>query len=86
MSSSVFKLGVGMDSNLFLILVLGLQEVTGSRYSLSLLFLHAHSLALALAFTATLFNSLYPCGPFGLMALLPGVGGNTRVRIQDGQV
>lgn len=84
MPSSVFKLGVRMDSNLFLMLVLGLQEVAGGRYSLPLLFLNAHSLALALAFTATLLNPLYPCGTLGLMALLPGVGGDARVRIQDG--
>lgn len=73
-----------MDSNFFL--MLGPQEVAGGRYSLLLLFLNAHSLALALAFTTTLLNPLDPCGNLGLMAVLPGVRGDARVRIQDGQV
>lgn len=75
-----------MDSPLFLVLLLGLQEVAGSGYSLPLLFFNAHSLSLALAFTATLLDSLHPCGTLALVALLPGVGSDARVRIQDGQV
>lgn len=84
MSSSAFILGLGMDSALFLLL--WLQEVAGGGYSLPFLFFSAHSLALALAFTATLFNTLQPGGTLALEAFLPGVRGDARVRIQDGQV
>lgn len=80
MSSSDFMLE--MDFVIFLLL---LQEVNNSGYSFPLFFLNACSLALALAFTAKLFNTIYS-GTFSLMDFLPGVRGNTRVRIQDGQI
>lgn len=77
-------MGVGMDSPLFLMLLLGLHDVAAGRYSFSFLFLSADSLALALAFTATLLYALQPYGTLSLMAILPGVGGNARVGVQDG--
>lgn len=86
MAPPTFTLGMGMDPTLFLVLLLGIEEVAGGRYSLPLLFFSAHSLALALAFTATLLNPLRPFGTLALMALLPGVGSDARVRIQNGQV
>lgn len=73
-----------MESALFL--MLGPQEVAGSRYNPPILFLSAHSLALALAFIAALFNPLYPCGTLALVDILGWVGGDARVRIQDRQV
>lgn len=70
----------------FLMLLLGFQEVAGGRYSLPFFCFNAHSLALALAFTATVLNPLHPGGTLALMDVLPWVGGNARIRIQDGQV
>lgn len=65
---------------LFLLMLFGLEEVAGGRHGLLLLLLHAHSLALTLAFTATLARRL------DLMIVFSGVGGNARVRVEDGQV
>lgn len=86
MAPSAFTLGMGMDPTLFLVLLLGIENVAGGRYSLPLLFFSAHSLALAMAFTPTLLNPLHPLGTLALMALLPRVGGNAGVRIQDRKV
>lgn len=76
-----------MHSSAFpLFLLLVFQGVAGVRYSLPFFSLNAHSLALALAFTATLLNPLHPGGTLALMDVLPGMGGNARIRIQDRQV
>lgn len=83
-ATSAFTLGMGIDSNIFLVLLLGLQEVAGCGYSLPFLFFSAHSLALTVALTATLLDTLHPCATFTLMAVFCRVWSNARVRVQDG--
>lgn len=58
----------------------------GGGHRLSFLSLHAHSLALVLPLAAAL---LHPCGYAAclpLVAVLPGVRGDARVGVKDGQV
>lgn len=63
---------------LLLLLLFGLEEVAAGRHGgVLLLLLHAHPLALTLAFTA---------GGLDLVSVLSGVGGDARVRVEDGQV
>lgn len=58
----------------------------GGGHSLSFLSLNAHSLALVLPLTATLLHRFTYAGSLTLIAVLPRVGGNARIRVKDGQV
>lgn len=62
---------------IIMLLLFGLEEVAGGGHGLLLLLLHAHPLALTVAFAA---------GWLDLVSVLSGVGGNARVRVEDGQV
>lgn len=86
-SDLILGLGVGSALSLVVMLLLWLQKMTGGRHGLPLLFLSAHLLALALAFAPALLNPPNPSAtPALLMALSPGVGGNARVGVEDGEV
>lgn len=63
--------------------LLGFQEGSGGGHSLSFLSFNAHSLALVVPPTDTL---LHYTGSLSLIAVLPRVRGNARVRLKDGQV
>lgn len=63
--------------SILLLLRFSFEEVTSGRHAVLLLLLHAHPFALTVTFTA---------GRLDLMGVLPGVRGNTRVRVEDGQV
>lgn len=68
-------------------MLLGFREGSGGGgHSLSFLSLNARSLALVLALTATLLHPFNYAGSFTLIAVLPRVRGNARVRVKDGQV
>lgn len=69
-----------------LVLLLGFREASGGGYCLSFLSLNAHSLALVLPFTASLLRCFSHAGSLPLIAVLPRMGGNARVRVEDGQV
>lgn len=68
-----------------LVMLLGFREASGG-YCLSFLSLNAHSLALVLPFTAPLLRCFNYAGSLPLIAVLPRMGGDARVRVKDGQV
>lgn len=71
-----------------LVMLLGFWEGSGGGggHSLSFLSLNAHSLALVLSLAATLLHPFNHAGSLTLIAVLPRMRGNARVRVKDGQV
>lgn len=69
-----------------LVMLLGFRGGSGGGYRLSFLSLNAHSFALVLPFAAPLLHCFTYADSFPLIAVLPRMRGNARVRIKYGQV